>query len=230
MIRQNHKSDFTIIEYFREINPDGIVVERAVPERVRLEFRTLSNKGRFLAERRGTVFENCALSDDGKGLEVYIPLSQCYLGIGELIVIMTEYLDDPNFPNGIKENKITGKCGVLLWRGNSGVYSSIDSGIGEEGQVSGGSGDKMSDLSVGYNQQIITGDGSTKSFSFSIKTSAVVSVMVTSGDEVVYPDISFSQSLETGSNTLSVTVNISFATAPSATSTYKVYVVHAINS
>ena len=89
---------------------------------------------------------------------------------------------------------------------------------------------KMSDLSVGYNQQIITGDGSTKSFSFSIKTSAVVSVMVTSGDEVVYPDISFSQSLETGSNTLSVTVNISFATAPSAASTYKVYVVHAINS
>ena len=40
MIRQNHKSDFTIIEYFREINPDGIVVERAVPERVTLELRT----------------------------------------------------------------------------------------------------------------------------------------------------------------------------------------------
>ena len=142
MIRQNHQSDFTIVEYFREVNSSGIVVDRAVPERVRLEFLTLSNKGRFLAERRGPVFENCALSDDGKGLEVYIPLSQCYLGTGELMVIMTEYLDDTNFPNGIREKKTTGKCGVLLWRGNSGVYSSIDSGIGGEGPVSGGSGDK----------------------------------------------------------------------------------------
>ena len=142
MIRQNHQSDFTIVEYFREVNSSGIVVDRAVPERVRLEFLTLINKGRFLAERRGPVFENCALSDDGKGLEVYIPLSQCYLGTGELMVIMTEYLDDTNFPNGIREKKTTGKCGVLLWRGNSGVYSSIDSGIGGEGPVSGGSGDK----------------------------------------------------------------------------------------
>ena len=116
--------------------------ERDEKERVRLECMRLSNKGRFLAERRGPVFENCALSDDGKGLEVYIPLSQCYLGTGELMVIMTEYLDDTNFPNGIREKKTTGKCGVLLWRGNSGVYSSIDSGIGGEGPVSGGSGDK----------------------------------------------------------------------------------------
>ena len=89
---------------------------------------------------------------------------------------------------------------------------------------------KMSDLSVGYSQHIITGDGSTKSFSFAIKTTAVVSIMVTSGEEVVYPDVSFSQTIETGSNTASVSITISFASAPLSGTAYKVFVVHALNS
>lgn len=143
MIRQNHKSDFTIVEYFREKDSSGNIIDRPVPDRVRLEFLTLSNKGRFIAERRGTDYVNCALGSDGKSLEVFIPLSRCYLGTGELRVIMTEYIDDQDFPDGIKEVKTTANCGVLLWRGNSGVYSSIDSGIGGDGQISGGGeGDK----------------------------------------------------------------------------------------
>ena len=89
---------------------------------------------------------------------------------------------------------------------------------------------KMSDLRVGYSQHIITGDGSTKSFSFAIKTTAVVSIMVTSGEEVVYPDVSFSQTIETGSNTASVSITISFASAPLSGTAYKVFVVHALNS
>lgn len=89
---------------------------------------------------------------------------------------------------------------------------------------------KMSDLGVGYSQHIITGDGSTKSFSFAIKTIAVVSIMVTSGEEVVYPDVSFSQTIETGSNTASVSITISFASAPLSGTAYKVFVVHALNS
>ncbi len=141
MIRQNHRSDFSIVEYFRDKDSDGKTRVRPVPERVRLEFLTHSNTGRFIAERNGDSFINCALGEDGESLEVFITLSRCYLGTGELRVIVTEYIEDTNFPNGIKEDVKTCNCGVLLWRGNSGVYSSIDGDIAGDVQTSGG-GDK----------------------------------------------------------------------------------------
>ena len=97
--RINHKSDFTSYEQFTRYDKPV-----AVPERVRITYFTETGFPRcFVAERNGDILKNCSLSDDGMSLRVYVALSRQYIGTGPLKKIITETVEDTNFPNGEKQ-------------------------------------------------------------------------------------------------------------------------------
>ncbi len=113
--RINHKSDFTSYEQFTRY--DKLV---AVPERVRITYFTETGFPRcFVAERNGDILKNCSLSDDGMSLRVYVALSRQYIGTGPLKKIITETVEDANFPNGEKRLDSVAESNVVLWSGNS---------------------------------------------------------------------------------------------------------------
>ena len=120
--RINHKSDFTSYEQFTRYDKPV-----AVPERVRITYFTETGFPRcFVAERNGDILKNCSLSDDGMSLRVYVALSRQYIGTGPLKKIITETVEDANFPNGEKRLDSVAESNVVLWSGNS------DSGLDTE--------------------------------------------------------------------------------------------------
>lgn len=113
--RINHKSDFTSYEQFTRYDKPV-----AVPERVRITYFTETGFPRcFMAERNGDILKNCSLSDDGMSLRVYVALSRQYIGTGPLKKIITETVEDANFPNGEKRLDSVAESNVVLWSGNS---------------------------------------------------------------------------------------------------------------
>lgn len=113
--RINHKSDFTSYEQFTRYDKPV-----AVPERVRITYFTETGFPRcFVAERNGDILKNCSLSDDGMSLRVYVALSRQYIGTGPLKKIITETVEDANFPNGEKRLDSVAESNVILWSGNS---------------------------------------------------------------------------------------------------------------
>ena len=113
--RINHKSDFTSYEQFPRYDKPV-----AVPERVRITYFTETGFPRcFVAERNGDILKNCSLSDDGMSLRVYVALSRQYIGTGPLKKIITETVEDANFPNGEKRLDSVAESNVVLWSGNS---------------------------------------------------------------------------------------------------------------
>ncbi|HCZ20831.1 MAG TPA: hypothetical protein DHU85_04835 [Porphyromonadaceae bacterium] len=113
--RINHKSDFTSYEQFTRYDKPV-----AVPERVRITYFTETGFPRcFVAERNGDILKNCSLSDDGMSLRVYVALSRQYIGTGPLKKIITETVEDANFPNGEKRLDSVAESNVVLWSGNS---------------------------------------------------------------------------------------------------------------
>ena len=113
--RINHKSDFTSYEQFTRYDKPV-----AVPERVRITYFTETGFPRcFVAERNGDILKNCSLSDDGMSLRVYVALSRQYIGTGPLKKIITETVEDANFPTGEKRLDSVAESNVVLWSGNS---------------------------------------------------------------------------------------------------------------
>ena len=113
--RINHKSDFTSYEQFTRYDKPV-----AVPERVRITYFTETGFPRcFVAERNGDILKNCSLSDDGMSMRVYVALSRQYIGTGPLKKIITETVEDANFPNGEKRLDSVAESNVVLWSGNS---------------------------------------------------------------------------------------------------------------
>lgn len=113
--RINHKSDFTSYEQFTRYDKPV-----AIPERVRITYFTETGFPRcFVAERNGDILKNCSLSDDGMSLRVYVALSRQYIGTGPLKKIITETVEDANFPNGEKRLDSVAESNVILWSGNS---------------------------------------------------------------------------------------------------------------
>lgn len=113
--RINHKSDFTSYEQFTRYDKPV-----AVPKRVRITYFTETGFPRcFVAERNGDILKNCSLSDDGMSLRVYVALSRQYIGTGPLKKIITETVEDANFPNGEKRLDSVAESNVILWSGNS---------------------------------------------------------------------------------------------------------------
>ena len=113
--RINHRSDFISYEQFTRYDKPV-----AVPEKVRITYFTETGFPRcFVAERNGNILKNCSLSADGKSLMVYIALSRNYIGTGPLKKIITETVEDANFPNGEKRVDSVSDSNVVLWSGNS---------------------------------------------------------------------------------------------------------------
>ena len=52
-------------------------------------------------------------------LRVYVALSRQYIGTGPLKKIITETVEDANFPNGEKRLDSVAESNVVLWSGNS---------------------------------------------------------------------------------------------------------------
>lgn len=113
--RINHRSDFISYEQFTRYDKPV-----AVPEKVRITYFTETGFPRcFVVERNGNILKNCSLSADGKSLMVYIALSRNYIGTGPLKKIITETVEDANFPNGEKRVDSVSDSNVVLWSGNS---------------------------------------------------------------------------------------------------------------
>lgn len=113
--RINHRSDFISYEQFTRYDKPV-----AVPEKVRITYFTEAGFPRcFVVERNGNILKNCSLSADGKSLMVYIALSRNYIGTGPLKKIITETVEDANFPNGEKRVDSVSDSNVVLWSGNS---------------------------------------------------------------------------------------------------------------
>ena len=113
--RINHRSDFISYEQFTRYDKPV-----AVPEKVRITYFTETGFPRcFVAERNGNILKNCSLSADGKSLMVYIALSRTYIVTGPLKKIITETVEDANFPNGEKRVDSVSDSNVVLWSGNS---------------------------------------------------------------------------------------------------------------
>ncbi len=125
MKRQHYRSDLTLkVSLSRPENSDGGGGQVAIPEHVRLEFFVPDGRTAIIAERNGDKTTLCKLSEDGMSLEVFLPFSRRPLGIGDLMMIVTEYSAAAGFPDDIKEIHNPSLTGVQLWKGVSDGESS----------------------------------------------------------------------------------------------------------
>lgn len=125
MKRQHYRSDLTLkVSLSRPENSDGGGGQVAIPEHVRLEFFVPDGRTAIIAERNGDKTTLCKLSEDGMSLEVFLPFSRRPLGIGNLMMIVTEYSAAAGFPDDIKEIHNPSLTGVQLWKGVSDGESS----------------------------------------------------------------------------------------------------------
>ncbi len=126
MKRQHYRSDLTLnVKITRPANSDGGGGQVAIPEHVRLEYFVPDGRTSIVAERNGKDTTLCKLSEDGMSLEVFLPLSRRQLGVGNLIVVITEYSPAAGFPDEIKEIHNPSETGIQLWRGASDGDGSI---------------------------------------------------------------------------------------------------------
>ncbi len=117
MIYQNYKSDFLMVEkFYRDKDRSE---QMPVPEHVVLSYFTARRENSFRAERNGAYCSACQVSEDGMDLLVYLPLSRCPVGRGELLKVVTEVVDDDNYPSGVKLSRVPQKTGVFLYDGVS---------------------------------------------------------------------------------------------------------------
>lgn len=120
MKRQHYRSDLTLnVKITRPANSDGGGGQVAIPEHVRLEYFVPDGRTSIVAERNGKDTTLCKLSEDGMSLEVFLPLSRRQLGVGNLIVVITEYSPAAGFPDEIKEIHNPSETGIQLWSGAS---------------------------------------------------------------------------------------------------------------
>lgn len=119
MAYQNYRGDFTRIETFYRTDGTGQKEQIPVPEHVRVEYFTKGCSDRYVAERNGERCDGCVVSEDGMSLTVNIPLSRQPIGEGEMFVLVTEFVPDDNFPDGVRSVPVPGPTGVILWHGAS---------------------------------------------------------------------------------------------------------------
>ncbi len=119
MAYQNYRGDFTRIETFYRTDGTGQKEQIPVPEHVRVEYFTKGCSDRYVAERNGEICDGCVVSEDGMSLTVNIPLSRQPIGEGEMFVLVTEFVPDDNFPDGVRSVPVPGPTGVILWHGAS---------------------------------------------------------------------------------------------------------------
>lgn len=125
MTRQNYKGDFMVVQTFFHEDDAGGQVQVAVPEHVKLEYFTPQFQGLYVAERDGERMTNCSLAEDGMSLNVAICLSRKSIGIGPMVCIVTEYVQDPDFPDGVRAVRNPVETGILLWKGQNVVADGI---------------------------------------------------------------------------------------------------------
>lgn len=116
--RQNFKGDFSMVERFFTTE-NGVKQQTSVPTHVRIEYFTDERTGVFTAERHGDKLTNCTIADDGLSLTVQLSLSKRRIGVGTLFHVITVFVEDPTYPNGIREIPTPGQTDVLLWTGAS---------------------------------------------------------------------------------------------------------------
>lgn len=116
--RQNYRGDFVLIEKFYRDN-NGTKEQIAVPNHISIDYYTQSHKGKFTVERHGSICKNCSVSDDEMSLIVYLALSKHNIGTGSLYHCIIEYVEAPEFPDGIRANPTPGTTNIMLWAGAS---------------------------------------------------------------------------------------------------------------
>ncbi len=120
MKRQHYRSDLTLnVTVARQNNSSGSETQVAIPEHVRLEYFVPDGRSKIVAERDGDNMVLCRLAEDGMSLKVFLPLSRKPLGLGKLMMVMTEYSSAEGFPDDIEEVHNPVETGIMLWRGAS---------------------------------------------------------------------------------------------------------------
>lgn len=125
MKRQNFRSDLTLKVAMSRPEDSGKYGQVEIPEHVRLEFFVPDGRAVITAERNGNRTTLCKLSEDKMTLEVYLPLSRRPLGIGSLMMVITEYSQAGGFPDDVKEIHSPVLTGIQLWKGASDGGSSV---------------------------------------------------------------------------------------------------------
>lgn len=125
MKRQNFRSDLTLKVAMSRPEDSGKDGQVEIPEHVRLEFFVPDGRAVITAERNGDRTTLCKLSEDKMTLEVYLPLSRRPLGIGSLMMVITEYSQAGGFPDDVKEIHSPVLTGIQLWKGASDGGSSV---------------------------------------------------------------------------------------------------------
>lgn len=128
MSYQNFKGDFPIVEKFFREDTDGGRVQIAVPEHVSITYFTDPQIGTFVAERNGEHCVNCRIVDEPDGTQyllVGLQLSKCFLGEGELMAVVSEYVNDDLYSGGVRATPIPKRCGVVLYPGVSDNSDSV---------------------------------------------------------------------------------------------------------
>lgn len=118
MKRHHWKSDLLLSETF--YNLEGSIRKQvAVPAELRIDYFTDPCGARFTVERHGTECTNCFVSEDGMTLTAAVPLSRQPVGEGSLYHLITEYVQDGNFPSGKRAVATPGVTDVILTTGAS---------------------------------------------------------------------------------------------------------------
>lgn len=128
MSYQNFKGDFPIVEKFFREDTDGGRVQIAVPEHVSITYFTDPQIGIFVAERNGEHCVNCRIVDEPDGTQyllVGLQLSKCFLGEGELMAVVSEYVNDDLYSGGVRATPIPKRCGIVLYPGASDNSDSV---------------------------------------------------------------------------------------------------------
>ncbi|WP_289290013.1 LamG-like jellyroll fold domain-containing protein [Muribaculum intestinale] len=118
MKRHHWKSDLLLSETF--YNLEGSIRKQvAVPAELRIDYFTDPCGARFTVERHGAECTNCFVSEDGMTLTAAVPLSRQPVGEGSLYHLITEYVQDGNFPEGKRAVATPGVTDVILTTGAS---------------------------------------------------------------------------------------------------------------
>lgn len=118
MKRHHWKSDLLLSETF--YNLEGSIRKQvAVPAELRIDYFTDPCGARFTVERHGPECTNCFVSEDGMTLTAAVPLSRQSVGEGSLYHLITEYVQDGNFPEGKRAVATPGVTDVILTTGAS---------------------------------------------------------------------------------------------------------------
>ena len=117
-IRRHFRGDFSLdVAFFTQQGDNTTAIP--VPHHVKIEYFTDNKWSPFVVERNGNSLTNCALADDGSQLTVYLSLSNHNIGTGILKYLITEYIIDNAYPNGVRKVFTPGETNVLLWTGKN---------------------------------------------------------------------------------------------------------------